>query len=414
VEAIAVDTGISGVRDCCRKDGGSISIMGAVVMYLLSLKGKHPRREPCSPVQMSCASDATSRMAVPASQSLLASRTISCTSRCTGTQMMAGSSDGSESWSYSDDRALAQYLQSSTAKPLRGRVQDMLHGVEGAWVLLFNPGMHNEGVYTLAATDGSDGGGSDGLLMFELWEDAASFAALLEADGDGLESHVPKACMKSASWISSFCERAIYVKKGCHLFPPANNKFDMDPNGWDAGQAAKMQLESFRSACEGIYQSPSSSGAPSGSAEHPSSFRPPFEGIYQSPSASGAPSGRWEGMYQPPSSSGDYASCWTRKGPPSIVFGGIEAAWVLILDGRSAHRWYQAATGETAILAFMEKRDADRYARALDFRQREGGVEGWLQPYVPTLIAGPQLISICEQDQQLGMLLMPGAVVTPP
>lgn len=147
---------------------------------------------------------------------------------------------------------------------------------------------------------------------------------------------------------------------------------------------AKKQLDSMKSSFEAIFQSPSSDEATRKSGETRWTRRGPPAGA--------------------PSRSGE--TCWTRKGPPAAVFGGIDAAWVLILDGRTAHRWSHAHTGETAVLAFMDKADAERYARLLQAIVQD--------PYIPTLIAGPKLISVCEQDQQEGMLEMPGSLVKSP
>lgn len=74
------------------------------------------------------------------------------------------------------------YLREAIAKVSKvmiGEADNMLQDIKSAYVLIFNVGRHDEGVYTL------QGHSSPYVLAFEREEDAGRFAQQLQASGDG-------------------------------------------------------------------------------------------------------------------------------------------------------------------------------------------------------------------------------------
>ena len=101
--------------------------------------------------------------------------------RCPAPLAMADDSadENAEQWSTVDDQMLAEHVS------LRGRVcrcgapESVLSNIDAAWVLIFNLGQQDEGVYTL---QGRHAQPSAYVLAFEHSDDAERFAELLSAD----------------------------------------------------------------------------------------------------------------------------------------------------------------------------------------------------------------------------------------
>ena len=106
---------------------------------------------------------------------------------------------GDESqWSSADDAALAEYARACSASAARcGRPQEVLREFSAAWVLIFNLGKSNEGVYTL------QGRGSTNayVLAFESMYDADRFSQLLQAENFDL----PTPLRWNTPQLSDFC-----------------------------------------------------------------------------------------------------------------------------------------------------------------------------------------------------------------
>lgn len=76
------------------------------------------------------------------------------------------------------------------------------HPDEGFWVMIFNAGQHNEGVYTQTGTEQTQGPESGSVLAFEATDDAGRFAQDLHATG-GFDLATP--LFWSAAQLSQFC-----------------------------------------------------------------------------------------------------------------------------------------------------------------------------------------------------------------
>jgi hypothetical protein len=120
---------------------------------------------------------------------------------------------------------------------LRARIRDAAAGanlgppgqvlgpLEAAWVLIFNPGKKDEGVYTL---QGRTQPTSSYVLAFEQTDEATRFAQLLQAEGFDL----PQPMQWRAEQLRSFCESGEFelgiVPTGTLLTPPTHNEYDTD------------------------------------------------------------------------------------------------------------------------------------------------------------------------------------------
>ena len=88
--------------------------------------------------------------------------------RCADPRAMAS---GDDIWTNQDDMALYKYISKRAQEFRCGPPQTVLEDMaEGAWVLIFNPGRKNEGVYTL------QGPKAPSVLAFESMMDAQRFA----------------------------------------------------------------------------------------------------------------------------------------------------------------------------------------------------------------------------------------------
>jgi len=107
----------------------------------------------------------------------------------------------------------------------QGAPRNVLQGLSSAYVLIFNAGRQDEGVYTLQARVSQ---ARANVLAFELDDDAKRFAQLLCADGFDLAT--------STAWeagtLDKFCTTGSFeislVPKGTLIMPPAKNEYDKD------------------------------------------------------------------------------------------------------------------------------------------------------------------------------------------
>jgi hypothetical protein len=108
---------------------------------------------------------------------------------------------------------------------------------EAAWVLIFNEGRQNEGVYTLQGLSGS---APASVLAFEHVEDADRFAHALHAEG-GFDR--PTALRWMAGQLATFCDDTgfalEFVPRGEMPIPPSKNEYD--PDTMDRGQAGDSE-----------------------------------------------------------------------------------------------------------------------------------------------------------------------------
>merc|ERR1719506_735509 len=98
---------------------------------------------------------------------------------------------------------------------------------EAAWVLIFNEGRQNEGVYTLQGLSGS---APASVLAFEHVEDADRFAHALHAEG-GFDR--PTALRWMAGQLATFCDDTgfalEFVPRGEMPIPPSKKSTTLTP-----------------------------------------------------------------------------------------------------------------------------------------------------------------------------------------
>ena len=103
-----------------------------------------------------------------------------------------------------------------------GSAEELLAQNKDAWVLLFNPGQHDEGVYTLQCKSDP----KTYMVAFECNEEADRFAWLLQAEGFDLARPTPW----ESTRVVSFCDAAgfevSYVPQGTLFTPPSENGRD--------------------------------------------------------------------------------------------------------------------------------------------------------------------------------------------
>lgn len=138
-----------------------------------------------------------------------------------------GADDGESSWwGPTDDEALQAHINAQTSSVARlGHPQSVMVGMDTAWVLIFNAGRHDEGVYTL---QGRTSRASAYVLAFERTDDAERFAQLLQAEG----FDIPTPLMWNIEQLSNFCEAGPFevslVPQGTLITPPTKNEYDHD------------------------------------------------------------------------------------------------------------------------------------------------------------------------------------------
>jgi len=100
--------------------------------------------------------------------------------------------------------------------------------VEAPWVLIFNKGREDEGMYTLQGRETPEKGSGTFVMAFERQEEASRFSMLLQAQGFGM----PTATSWASEELSDFCASADFglgfVPTGALVFPPEDNYFDAD------------------------------------------------------------------------------------------------------------------------------------------------------------------------------------------
>ena len=192
-------------------------------------------------------------------------RTDGCPSRVAAPSMGA-----SGAWDSEDETSLYKEIARASATKL-GEPEDVLQGMSDAWVLIFNLGQHDEGVYTLQGrARGSSYVPSSFVLAFQSMDDADRFAQLLQADDFDLATpsrwdaeHLSSFC-KVCAWPSPPSNTAVdpkaqrspyptsnhsqagqfelsFVPDGSWMAPPPTNSYDVD--AFDAQQLAAQDLE---------------------------------------------------------------------------------------------------------------------------------------------------------------------------
>lgn len=137
---------------------------------------------------------------------------------------LMGPDSGEDKWNDAEEKHLRFRMASSQTGARLGTSQELLRGVERAFVLIFNHGQPDEGVYTLQGRQTP----TSYVLTFEHADEAARFAELLQAEGFDLAKPVP--------WyrerVSEFCESTGFelgfVPVGTLITPPEHNSYDVE------------------------------------------------------------------------------------------------------------------------------------------------------------------------------------------
>ena len=95
-----------------------------------------------------------------------------------------------------------------------GEAEEVLReqSVQESWVLIFNKGREDEGMYTLQGRETPEKGSGTFVMAFARQEEASRFSMLLQAQGFGM----PTASAWSSEELSDFCMTADF---GAHRFP---------------------------------------------------------------------------------------------------------------------------------------------------------------------------------------------------
>jgi hypothetical protein len=137
-----------------------------------------------------------------------------------------------------------QRLVAQRSGTLFGYPTDLLRsqGVDNSWVLIFNPGQEDEGVYTLQGRETPAKCHGTYVLSFERHEEASRFAMLLQAQGFDM----PTATVWGVEQLSEFCSMAEFglgfVPHDALLIPPQHNYFDA--NAFEKLQEVEAEWES--------------------------------------------------------------------------------------------------------------------------------------------------------------------------
>jgi hypothetical protein len=138
--------------------------------------------------------------------------------------MMADSSEGDAPDWFMEYRQLSNRIAGENGGAQLGSPDQLLDNVGNAWVLIFNGGQEDEGVYTLQGRSASN----IYVLAFERRDEASRFAQLLQAE----EFDMPEPTEWGSGQLQQFCDSAGFelglVPTGTLLTPPSHNSYDMD------------------------------------------------------------------------------------------------------------------------------------------------------------------------------------------
>merc|ERR1719337_223258 len=143
--------------------------------------------------------------------------------RCVAPVAQMGPDDNH--WDASDDAALSEYMARRASAASCGQPDSVLSHMSEAYVLIFNLGKQNEGVYTLL---GQAAKAAPYVLTFERIEDAERFAEQLSAEG----FDQAQAIKWRTDDLSRFCTNGSFevslVPQGALITPPTKNEFNVD------------------------------------------------------------------------------------------------------------------------------------------------------------------------------------------
>ena len=150
---------------------------------------------------------------------------------------IAMSAGNEEMWSDDDDHALQDFIKMKEASAAQcGRPERVLRNVDSAWVLIFNVGQADEGVYTL---QGRATRAAAYVLAFEQTDDAQRFAQLLEGEGFDLATPL---CWDTEQ-LCAFCDAGEFeVSLVPQVRAPREREMHTAPHTLDAGTLSRLSI----------------------------------------------------------------------------------------------------------------------------------------------------------------------------
>jgi hypothetical protein len=125
----------------------------------------------------------------------------------------------------------------------------VLEGVRVSYVLIFNLGQPEEGVYTLQGRQSP----TSYVLAFEGPEEAARFAELLQAEGFDLAAPVEWATDRVTDFCTSMGFEIGFVPSGTLITPPENNSYDVEAyEQLKDSDAREAEVERERRPAQGL------------------------------------------------------------------------------------------------------------------------------------------------------------------
>jgi hypothetical protein len=147
--------------------------------------------------------------------------------QCASSQTSARQAVAPQMCSYDRLSSEFQRLANQRTGTVFGEPRSLLrqHKADSAWVLLFNAGQRNEGVYTLQGRETPEKSHGTYVLAFEQHEEACRFGMMLQAQGFDLAT----ATKWTSELLGDFCDTADFslgfVPDAALLIPPAQNFF---------------------------------------------------------------------------------------------------------------------------------------------------------------------------------------------
>jgi len=135
-------------------------------------------------------------------------------------------------------------MASSATGARLGTATDLLRDVSSTYVLIFNEGQPDEGVYTLQGRQTP----TSYVLSFEASEEAARFADLLQAEGFDLAAPVEWRSDRIAEFCSCTGFELGFVPVGTLITPPENNSYDLDAYNQLAKETEKAEEKAEEAA----------------------------------------------------------------------------------------------------------------------------------------------------------------------
>jgi hypothetical protein len=186
-----------------------------------------------------------------------------------------------DDWDHELMAELRSRISSNAGAAQLGPPEEVLRGLQAVFVLIFNLGKSDEGVYTL---QGRTSPASSYVLAFEQTDEAQRFAQLLQAEGFDL----PQPMEWKNDQVRRFCDAGRFelgvVPTGALLTPPSHNEYDDEAYGrLKEEQASNAELMQQKKLLERLFYEDGPSGPPGGPDGPSGPNGPPLGGPFPSP-----------------------------------------------------------------------------------------------------------------------------------